>query len=325
MKLVSLAFRGVRGLPQRDIDLSAAVAAGRPFLVTGSAGSGKTTLLEAIAAAKEAASPYGLMPKRAHFRDPARPDGRVVLRWRREPHDALTLDAGDDTVTTSWSLAEGAPSDLVMAPGLRAFLGVFDRSKGRFKVEYAHAGRSFDPDDGVAELGRDGDRAMRVTRRARKYAWVRSYLEALGADDAEATMRKVDEEGILLGRDRARSLEGFAANVAALSPRLRWQGLGRRDGAWACLFAVKERGEVELRDLSDSERMVVLFAAAVDALGLASALLLVDQVELFIHPEDQVTFLNGLAAILPKGQVIATTTAPALLRSASPEHVLVLG
>ena len=48
--------------------------------------------------------------------------------------------------------------------------GLLDRSKGRFKVEYAHAGRSFDPDDGVAELGRDGDRAMRVTRRARKYA-----------------------------------------------------------------------------------------------------------------------------------------------------------
>ena len=58
MKLVSLAFRGVRGLPQRDIDLSAAVAAGRPFLVTGSAGSGKTTLLEAIAAAKEADKAY---------------------------------------------------------------------------------------------------------------------------------------------------------------------------------------------------------------------------------------------------------------------------
>jgi hypothetical protein len=325
MKLESVSLHDVRTVGTVDIDLSPALASNAPFFVTGPAGSGKTTVLEAIAAAKEAAAPYGLPPKRSSFRDSGRPDGRVVLRWRLSATAPRAGGATADVVTTTWSLAEAAPSDLVRAPALRSALGDYTRDDARFKVEYYHAGRSFDPADELAELSRGGgDGAKRLTRDARKYAWIRRYLIGLGADDAAAVREEVAGAGVVFASARAVPDAPFGAKLAALTSKLRWVGIRRRQGEWACMFAVKHRGEVELSALSDSERMFVLFAASLDALGLARALVLVDLPELALHPEDHLSFVSGLAAAIPAAQIIAATTSPAILRSVPPGRVLVL-
>jgi len=324
MKLLNAIFHHVRSLGQREVDLSPAVAARRPFLVTGGAATGKTTFLEALIVAKEAGAPYGLAPT-APFRVPGREDGRIVLRWRAERDEHERLRVTDPHVTTTCTLSVPAPENIVKSAELRMLMGRYDRDRGRFKVEYFHSARGFDAADRLSTLDFPAaEGARRLTRHHRKYAWIRRYLEAVATDEATARSEQLDERGLLFASARPRVLEGFASNVATLSPRLRWAGAKRSDGATQLLFAVKDRGEVELGDLSDSQRMIVLYAATIHALGLDAALVLVDQPELTLHPEEHVSFLDGLASLVPNGQIIAATSAPALLRAAAPEHVHVL-
>jgi predicted ATP-dependent endonuclease of OLD family len=81
---------------------------------------------------------------------------------------------------------------------------------------------------------------------------------------------------------------------------------------------------VELGALTDGERAGLLVAATWVALGLERSLVLVDQAELHIHPEQQPAFFEGLASLLRRGQLVVSTTSPAILRNPSGAKVLVL-
>jgi len=190
MKLESVSLHDVRGIGTVDIDLAPALAEGRPFFITGPAGSGKTSVLEAITAAKEAAAPYGLPPQRSAFRDHQRPDGRIVLRWRVAP-ERQPIEGAPSVVTTTWSLSETSPSDMVRTPSLRAALGDYSRDDARFKVEYFHSGRAFDPADALTQ-GPSDDGAKRLSRDARKYTWIRRYLITPSAPFWRNAARGVD-------------------------------------------------------------------------------------------------------------------------------------
>ena len=90
------------------------------------------------------------------------------------------------------------------------------------------------------------------------------------------------------------------------------------------MFARAGGGEVELRDLSDGERAVVLFAAAFERLGLERSVVLIDMPELMLHPEEHVRVFDGLASMLVEGQLIVATTSPAILRAVASNRVWLL-
>lgn len=54
-------------------------------------------------------------------------------------------------------------------------------------------------------------------------------------------------------------------------------------------------------------------------------LVLIDEIELHLHPEWHVQMLTGLRALLPKAQIIATTASPHIIQAAEEGEVIALG
>jgi len=312
MKLAHVSLSGVRGV---TVELP---LAGKPCVcLTGPVGSGKTTVLETIASAKEVAGYAGVPPRRSCFA-PRGGNGSVTLQWELDADHAKTLEVG--TVETRWDLSgevqKQAPSPLV--DRLRSYR----LDPLSWKAEYFHVGRVAD----AAPMDFDPGAGPRLTKAPHKYAWLRSFLEKAAAREGARTVATLREEGIALSSTTPNELSGFGRNVAALSTHLRWLGTEAGADGFSCLFARRRGGSTaELAELTDSERMVVVFAATIEALGLYKSLVLVDLPEFAIHPEDQAGFFEGLAGLLHEGQLIAATTSPAILRSLPRERVVVLG
>jgi len=97
----------------------------------------------------------------------------------------------------------------------------------------------------------------------------------------------------------------------------------------------KGEQELFLRQLSDGERRLVLLVAdtarrmvvlnpmAPDALE-TTGVLLIDEIELHLHPLWQRTVVPAIQAAFPQLQVIATTHAPAVLSTVPNESIVVL-
>jgi hypothetical protein len=160
-----------------------------------------------------------------------------------------------------------------------------------------------------------------------KYAFVRAFLEREGVSHGVALSSGLSDRGLVLQSELGPALAGFARTLKLLTDKLAWAGVRMHGDRVGCMFA-RRRGQgfetVELADLSHSERMVVLFAGAFEALGLSRSLVLLDSPELYLHPEDHVRLLDGLRAALVDGQLVIATTSPAILRSVPSDHVLVL-
>jgi hypothetical protein len=175
-------------------------------------------------------------------------------------------------------------------------------------------------------LGNDSSvKTTRLQRSERKYAWVRSYLEQQGVENAAKLEEQVQSKGaVFASAPLAGALNGFGRTLAALSPRLRWRGLRPGRGSVELMFGRPKGADVELSQLAWNERMLVLFAATYEALGLHRSVLLIDLPELGLHPADQASFFQALCGLSPEAQIIAATQSPAILRSLTTEQVVVL-
>jgi hypothetical protein len=321
-KLITVRAAGVGGLAPIDITIPSSTGSIEPLVVTGPTASGKTRLLEAVIAAKEACGGYGVHPVASDwFADPSH--GTIELTWR----SGETADPRAPLVSR-WEPA--APKASHQTDGaLKLALREFSPSPTQWKLEYMHATRQLDVSR--SEQPQLGDRPQGYARIAQandKYAFVRRYLKSNGVSASLTTESVLAERGLVLSADRAPPHAGFARTLANLTDKLQWIGV-RMDGARpGCIFARRARNghvTLELRELSHAERMLVLYAATIDALGLARSLVLIDCPELHLHPEDQIRLMEGLRAVLAEGQLIVATTSPAILRSVASGQVVVLG
>lgn len=318
--LTRILHQGVRGLPAVDTKLAGPALRPGPFVITGRGASGKTTLLEAILAAKEACAAYGPPPSATDWFDDASA-GRIELRWRAE-------GSPEQDQSCVWAPAD--PRASVLTPDrLRTTLRVYSRDPSSWKVEYFHAGRRLDPDRPTEQLSPPPppSGAERIGRRQSKYDFVRAFIVSSAFGHATGLIRDLQESGLMLADGASSPASRFGARLGQLTDRLVFLGVREGHGELRCVFArraVRGHRDVELAELTDSERMLVLYAATFEAMGLDRALVLVDGLELHLHPEDQVRALEALRSWASDGQLIITTTSPALLRAVSAEQVLVL-
>ncbi len=306
-------------LRARGVDLAFGVDAPGVVVVTGPAVSGKTAVLESIIAVKEAAGGYGPAPTVTDYLSPGEP-GSIEIGIELDEPEQVSAGAATRKLTPGWDLGVAGPQALAPAP-VRELLRRYHTAPSGWKMEYFNAGRQ------LTDAGslRWADGTQRLSKRREKYGWVRQFLVDSSQADAASTLTSLREQGIVLGGDGRPRKNSFAEALAVLTPRLAWIGSEKAGPEWACLFARAPGRTVELAALSDSEKMCVLVAASFDALGLARSLVLIDLPEHGLHPEDQAAFFQGFCALFAEGQVIATTSSPAILRSIRREQVVVLG
>ncbi len=321
MRLTHISLRNVRGLT-----VSTACAPGTPLVVTGPAVSGKTTFLEAIVAAKEAAGAYGTPGRPEDFRGLG-DAGQVSLSLEN------VADHGSPSVTRfaiDWSLAAKAPQDLTTST-VAARLREFSVSPDVWKMEYFHSERTIG-DVGVERT----EGAMRLTKHPTKYGFIRRYLEDLVHEEAAGALRSLRADGVAVAEPGDRPGSRFTYALSVLAPTLRWDGCERHESSpqswngswhesWKSWFIRPAGPRVELGALAGSEKAAVLVAASWAGLGLDRALVLVDHPEAGLHPSQHVAFFEGLAALMVRGQLIVTTTSPAILRAVPRSQVVVLG
>ena len=310
--------RRVRGLADLDVVLPRRSGRPAPLVVTGPAASGKTRLIEAIIAAKEACAAYALHPDASTwFADPA---GSIELVWE-------VGEAAGEKVTP-WAPADPQRSQRI-DEGLRTTLRAYSTDAARWKLEYLNAGRRLERGSPSSALSspKAPAAAERVGTGRNKYDFVRGYLHGAAFMHAAGIVGAMEEQGLVIASEHGSALAGFAARLTQLTDKLLWLGVRSTDDRARCIFARRTgRGsqDIELSELSDSERMLVLFAATYEALGLSKSLLLVDTPELALHPEDQARVFEGLQAAMREGQLVVATSSPAILRSVPSDQVLIL-
>lgn len=314
MKLRRVALQHVRG-----VTASFELDPGTPMVVTGPAASGKTTVLDSIAAVKEVAGGYGPPPLAREFQSAGR-DSAIEVAFQLDEPEQRDADAPSRTLDLRWDLSLRGPQSIV-APATSELLRRYDVASSSWKAEYFNSARH------LADTGSLSwtDPSARLVRRRDKYGWVRRFLVEAAQQDAGGTLTSLRERGIVLGGEALPRTQRFAEALSQLNPRLMWVGCEMRDTGWSCIFARRSGAEVELASLSDSEKMAVLVAGSFEALGLARSLILIDHPEQGLHPEDHMTFFQGLCSLFAEGQVVATTSSPAILRSLRREQVVVLG
>jgi predicted ATPase len=315
MKLSAIRLINIRGV-HLDVTLGNA-----PLIVTGPPGSGRTTVLEAIVATKENAGAYGMAPR---ARDFARGTGQIELRWEVELFEQQSLGVPSSEVVLSWDLARSWPQGLAN-PTVADWLRQYSTSPTRWKMEYLHATRTLP--DGPSVPAARVEPALRLTRDASKYAFVRPYLEQVAREESASALASLKSDGIVVADGLHKAGSRFADALSLLNPRLRWDGCepSADDDARTKTWFVRPVGpRVELGQLTNGEAMAVLVAAAWARLGLEHATLLVDHPEAHLHPEQHAAFFDALVALMRKGQLIVSTTSPAILRSAGAAKVVVL-
>ncbi len=318
--LTRVLHNGVRGVQPVEAKLTGSALRPGPFVITGRAVSGKTTLLEAILAAKEACAAYGPPPRAADwFDDPS--SGRIELRWHTEGTSAQDQ-------ACIWAPAD--PRAATLTPDrLRATLRAYSRESSAWKVEYFHADRRLDPGRPTDELSPLPPPlgAERIGTGAAKYNFVRAFIVSSAFGHATGLVRDLQESGLMLADGTPSPASRFGARLGQLTDRLLFLGVREGNGELRCLFsrrAARGHRDVELAQLTDSERMLVLYAATFEAMGLERALVLIDGLELHLPPEDQIRALEAWRSWTSAGQLIVSTTSPALLRAVSADQVLVL-
>ena len=85
-------------------------------------------------------------------------------------------------------------------------------------------------------------------------------------------------------------------------------------------------GTVEFDDLSSGEKSVILMFADLAVRDLSKVAILIDEIELHLHPQWQLTILDGLRSMLPDCQFIVTTQSPIVAASVKyAKHLFRLG
>lgn len=306
MELSAIRIEGIRNIGSFELRLSHQA----PVVITGSAGSGKTSILEAVLTAKQAFRPGAIEPEPGAWLGDGRRAGMVELEWKLAETERAYAKVDAETVVTRWGV--GSPST---GASLR-LRELIERTPLAYFDQARHLGQqSAQPFPGPRLQGLRGPS---------KYDWIEKRLVDLADEEARRTVAHLEERGLALASRDLGALRGFDTTLQNLCPRLRWGGIKRVDDRSKALF-VRSSGQAStLEALSDSERMAILLAAALDAVPVEGAIILIDSPELGQHPSDHAGVFDTLTRVIPRTQWIAASTSAGILRAMPREQVVVL-
>ncbi|HTN86264.1 MAG TPA: AAA family ATPase [Sorangium sp.] len=291
------------------------------MLIGGGAASGKTSLLEAIIVLKESVGSYDVLPEPARLLRSGRRSGNIRGRWLLSPEEMARAGLAEPTFTATVALDGGAVR--APEPAIEALFSGYSRDPAAWKAEYFPCDRRLEPRVGLAPPGDEDSGRLRLTRRPDKYAGLEQALARLAVEDGLQAMAQVKESGILLRGDQRDSLAPYKAAVETVCPWLRLSSVEARGGVTAVWFERDNGARVELYSLSHGEQQAILFALVHVLFGLRHALVLIDEPEAHIHPNEQIRFLNALTNLGEGNQILAATASNELLGSV-PRHQTLL-
>ncbi len=306
MKLSHLSARGVRGLPDLDVDLTAST--GRPFdlvVITGPEASGKTRLCELILAGLERIGPYeGIVRASDWVRGP-RESARLELGiWLDDGEREAFGDLGGRVVVSFGP--EGVVCDA--SRELKRLVSRYDHDPSHGKREYfpEHRQRSWGGRlDGLGELEQS---LWRASKDPQKYSAIPRFLDGLEDDPA-----------------RRRVFEGA---LDRLAPGIRFSPGAQPDARTAMgrlanrTFFAAHGGALRLSDLSSSEADAVIIAATAAMIGLGHSVVLLDRPELHVDPKRLAPWVLGLSGLGAENQWIVATQRAALVSAVDPAQVV---
>lgn len=121
----------------------------------------------------------------------------------------------------------------------------------------------------------------------------------------------------------------LCTDLKTLLPMTEADRLSRRNGR---MYARSYGSTVPLAQLSDGYRSVIALAtdlmlrlsASVDSMRAAEGILLIDEIEVHLHPQWKMTIVSLLREVFPRLRVIATTHDPLCLQQTEPGEVFLL-
>lgn len=306
MKLTRLVLSNYRGFEALDLTFDA-----RLTLLVGKNGSGKSSVLDAITTSALLSTGISL------GKTPSRSDG---------PADVSTADiragATSANVRSTWSV-DGAtytfevertsPRMLSAGPGGETgrLVPLVAFRVDRARPPTADTSDTIEPvvawDDGFFETDVGFDRLVR---------WMRSEEDL--ENQERVTRRDLDFELPSLGavRRACRSVLGPEFGDVRIDRSSRKTALTTQKGAVRLMASQLSDGERSLLGLAANlaRRLVPLTKTGSGPVD-AEAIVLVDEVELHLHPTWQETVLPRLLKTFPNIQVVATTHSPSVLAS----------
>ncbi|NUO53061.1 MAG: ATP-binding protein, partial [Polyangiaceae bacterium] len=304
MRIRKIAFDGVRGLPDREFDLTDAkggYAAGL-VVVTGAQSTGKTSFLDAIVAAKESVGPYGAPPAPSSVVRPGEENAKIRVHWELSQLERERYGLPDAVVLSESLFGETGISPPEQNPALAALLSEYDADSDVAKVEYFHASRKI-PLGTTIDLtkapGTQADKLMRLEKSDAKYSGlVRFVVEAgLGLD--------ANSDGS--PKPPGRTKRAFEA----LCSTKRLGGLYQAEGSVLPGFFDSQGTAYGLSQLSDSELEAFLFAVTFVRSGLVGprvgSLVLIDTPERYLGDVDAARFVDALARLGEENQLVVAT------------------
>lgn len=296
-----LTLENVRCFKRLDLELAPGVT-----VLLGDNGSGKTTIMEAIASLS-AGDDEGLerFPLRRGAEDGLvtlrHPDGSVSASWQARTEARTRLS--DDT----WLFAYGRYRRVPPPPPPT-------RSPFDLTPEWAESAYTSPWSDLSTAVFR-----RRTTSLFRPDNYLLSDLPGLLI---QAHERRRDLRGMEVAWKRLEaSLRSLQQGFDGLT--IRWDEQARRQVA----RVVRHGVELDIRELSDGYQSVLvvvldlilrfatLFPFLPDPLG-GHAIILVDELDLHLHPRWQREVLDQLTTLLPNAQFVVTTHSPAVVQAA---------
>lgn len=301
MKLLRATFLSIRGLPDLTWDLGrAGTDTAHPIaVVSGPPASGKTRVLEAIMAAKEVLGSYGPPPDADAWIRPGDRTAKIELTFvldedeRRVAGKAPAIVRGEAMFGSQGVRAE-------VDEGIVDLLERYEHTPAKPKWDYVPAARSVPLLGAPHGTSAIEQRALRLKRDPRKYAFVPRFLAEAAHD----------------GAARAR----FEAGLTRLAPALQFVGVTSDEPTGA--FASRGQKPVGIDELAQSEQDAVIFAATAALVRMERSVWLVDRPESSTDERMASGFVAALGSIAEDVQLVVASSSPSLLAAVDPAAVL---
>lgn len=334
MKLTHLTVAGLRGFDQAQLDFDPAFT-----LLVGVNGVGKTTMLEALRIALSRLIPQFTASK-------SRPEAFAEEDIRfGDPSLTVDLDFGLNGTEHRWLLHRPRDRTVPLQPGivrdqtlatpdqetLTPAFGTAAKSLKSARVQpvalYFGTRRSLVSDErvklGKASGGQATAFASALAPRPLRLAYLAEWMQAQERLSAELPRA-------------AEHLLAIRTAAQRFLPDCRDLRVERDDRAQPRLLVTKGGVSLDVRQLSDGERS--MFALVLDLAqrlsqanpGLddpirdGAAIVLIDELDMHMHPQWQRQVMSLLTGTFPNCQFIATTHSPLIIGETQPERIVLL-
>lgn len=346
MKISRLEIENFKGISSLSLDLCDASGAPRPLtLLLGDNGTGKTTVLQAIAlvlglATRRISDPTqlgwsGFLPERMASKGPTRlilevvqdADERRLTRelheqWAQSPRNVEEYGSSPmDIPKLTLRFEDGLLRCDQGAWGLRqlwgrAFIREQIRSRPQLRQHFAGVGDIFwfDQNRNNQSAGSTGDGAEERPS-PRGIERLRDFLVGWWAYHTSPTQQR--------GVDYLAELE---RRYAELFAGTRFVGVAPREFATSTratesYFLLERAGNVyDIAEMSSGEQAVFPLLYEFVRLSIAKSVVLIDELELHLHPPEQQALLAALRRIGPDCQFLCTTHSPYLEQVTPSDH-----